>query len=109
MHIEYKHGIFLGLTFNNNELQLGYIVVKWLQTQLQSNEQVETILHNLEIHLNLKPKPKLLTLVVDHHLCEKCMMMIDTKKDRHKLTTKGGNSVYTHLQCPVDPPPPLKE
>lgn len=109
MRVEYKHGVVLNISFSTDELRLGYIVLMWLKSQLYESPQVNNILHNLEIHLGLKPKPKLLTLIVNHHLCENCMTMIDIKHDRFRHTTKGGNSVYTHLQCPVDPPPPLKE
>ena len=98
MHAHFRPNEFLALKFNEQELFVGYDLLRKMYVKNPTND-LATMIEAMEKHLF--PKPKLI-LVSNIHICFKCFCELDVRKDAyHVRTDEYGVLTWTHQTCPI--------
>lgn len=93
MKIFYNKEVGVNIHFGVTEIKFALQLLKALQSVIGAGfirEAIEDIEYDL--------KPKLIPFINYHHICNKCFMMIDERKDSFIHHT-GGKDVWIHQVC----------
>jgi hypothetical protein len=94
MKIIHQKGGDTIIVFGHNESLHAYIAIQWLSKHYPLGINGNKVIESLKD--NITP-----SIPATHHICGRCAMEIDLKKELPQLEEVQGIKFYTHKVCPV--------